>query len=94
MRRNAKGKWRLNIKEEHYSMLIIFFFFSRMVEAYRLELLNPACVYALYRTVLPSPGGEITHFVAPVLFVYDICSSVHYSVVYSPFSVLAEITEN
>lgn len=64
-----------------------------MLEAYRLELLNPAHVHALYRTVLPSSGGEIIHFVAPVLFISDICSSVHYSVVYGSFSVLAEITE-
>lgn len=64
-----------------------------MIEACRLELLNPACVHAPYRAVLPSSGGEITHFVAPVLFIFNICSSVHYSVVCSTFSVLAVITE-
>lgn len=83
-----KGMWRLNIKENN--IICWLSYFSRMVEAYRLELLNPACVHALFRTVLPSSGEEITHFVAPVLF---ICSSVHYSVVYSPFSASAEITE-
>lgn len=54
-----------------------YLFFPRMVEAYRLDLLNPACVHAMYRTVLPSSGGEVTHFVAPVLFISNICSSVH-----------------
>lgn len=54
-----------------------YLFFPRMVEAYRLELLNPACVHAVYRTVLPASGGETTHFVAPVLFISNICSSVH-----------------
>lgn len=61
-----------------------------MVEGYWLELLNSACAHGLYRTVLPLSGGKFNHFVAPDLFLSNICSSVHYSVVYNLFSVLAE----
>lgn len=54
------------------------------LEAYWLELPNPACVPELYRAVLLL-SREFNVFVAPNIFISNICSSVYFSI--------AEITE-
>lgn len=75
----------------HFSMSVkLFFWYGR-------SLLVGTFKSSLYTWTVQNCAAfvrrRINHFVAPDLFISNICNLVHYSVVYNPFSVLAEITK-